>query len=341
MKLHTTTVGVLLGQLSSLATVAQAAQKKIEIPAGGYTFKLSLFDDGRTTPYRVFFADEYLTGSSYRLSADGHVQYFKAGAELYFDRMVQDDNSITFSKKPSESRKHGKGRPEPHDDYDFSSSEANFCTECTEAITATCYSGLPEFCTMVDRSILGNDGLQSMRALCHNYKEVCTIVEDSCHYLCGDMDHELVNAATITAIAASATGFDERPGQASGDHGCGKYGCLPVLATDGITDDVESRWSCAEDIVPDGGQCEIEFTFSHPQNLKQLQVDFWKGEERTRTLKVKINGEKFGEFDSHPGSVTSYFDVIAYDVHTVTLESLGLDTDEWISLLEVIFMVEP
>lgn len=50
---------------------------------------------------------------------------------------------------------------------------------------------------------------------------------------------------------------------------------------------------------------------------------------------VKINGEKVGEFDSHPGSVTSYFDVIAYDVHTVTLESLGLDTDEWISLLEV------
>lgn len=185
MKLHTTTVAVLLGQLSSLATVAQAAQKKIEIPAGGYTFKLSLFDDGRTTPYRVFFADEYLTGSSYRLSADGHVQYFKAGAELYFDRMVQDDHSITFSKKQSESRKHGKGRPEPHDDYDFSSSEAIFCTECTEAIVATCYSGLPEFCTMVDRSILGYDGLQSMRALCHNYEEVCTIVEDSCHYLCG------------------------------------------------------------------------------------------------------------------------------------------------------------
>lgn len=71
MKLPTSTVAALLGQLSALAMVAQAAQKKIEIPAAGYTFKLSLFDDGRTTPYRVFFADEYLTGSSYRLSAEG------------------------------------------------------------------------------------------------------------------------------------------------------------------------------------------------------------------------------------------------------------------------------
>lgn len=185
MKLRTTTVAVLLGQLSALAAVAQAAQKMIEIPAGGYTFKLSLFDDGRTTPYRVFFADEYLTGSSYRLSADGHVQYFKAGAELYFDRTVQDDHSITFSKKPSEGRKHGKGRGGPHDDYHYPSSEEPFCTQCTEAIASICYSGLPEFCTMVDQSNFGYDGLQSMRVVCHNYGEVCTIVEDACHYLCG------------------------------------------------------------------------------------------------------------------------------------------------------------
>lgn len=61
---------------------------------------------------------------------------------------------------------------------------------------------------------------------------------------------------------------------------------MPALAYDGNSDDVESRWSCSEDIVPHGGQCEIEFKFDHPQDVADIQVDFWKGDERTRYLKV-------------------------------------------------------
>lgn len=48
-----------------------------------------------------------------------------------------------------------------------------------------------------------------------------------------------------------------------------------------------------------------------------------------------INGDKVGEFESHPGSVTTSFGIEKDNVHAVTLESLGLDKDEWISLLEV------
>lgn len=86
----------------------------------------------------------------------------------------------------------------------------------------------------------------------------------------------------------TATAFDERPGEAGGEVGCGEDGCLPELAHDGVSDlsDVGSRWSCAEDIVPDGGQCEIEFAFGSPQDIMDVRVAFWKGDERTRSLKV-------------------------------------------------------
>lgn len=101
-----------------------------------------------------------------------------------------------------------------------------------------------------------------------------------------DSDGE-VEAGTVTTIDVTASAYDLRPGGASGDVGCGETGCLPALARDGATDDDdESRWSCAKKVVADGGQCEIEFTFESPQDILDVQVAFWKGDERTRTLKV-------------------------------------------------------
>lgn len=97
-----------------------------------------------------------------------------------------------------------------------------------------------------------------------------------------------VEAGTKTTVSVTATAWDERSGPDSGDSGCGDSGCLPELAHDGIgEEDVESRWSCSKDIVPDGGQCEIEFAFGSPQDIVDVEVDFWKGDERTRTLKVQ------------------------------------------------------
>lgn len=52
-------------------------------------------------------------------------------------------------------------------------------------------------------------------------------------------------------------------------------------------------------------------------------------------LQVKINGERVGEFESTAGAITTSYDIEYYDVRTVILESIGLDTNEWISLLEV------
>ncbi|CAN0231585.1 unnamed protein product [Scytosiphon promiscuus] len=164
---------------------------------------------------------------------------------------------------------------------------------------------------------------------------------DSCSFAMilwprGNDDADFIEAGSKTTVGVTASAYDDRPGESAGDVGCGVSGCLPDLAHDGLgEEDTESRWSCAKEIVPDGGQCEITFTFDSPQDITDVQVAFWKGEERTRTLKVKINGDTFGEYESYPGSTFNSFGIQEDDVHTVTMESIGIDKDDWISLLEV------
>ena len=99
-----------------------------------------------------------------------------------------------------------------------------------------------------------------------------------------DDDSGYVEVGTKTTVSVTATAYDERSGK---DSGCGDDGCLPALAHDGVgEEDIESRWSCSKNIVSGNGQCEIEFTFGNPQDIKDVEVAFWKGDERTRTLKV-------------------------------------------------------
>lgn len=95
-----------------------------------------------------------------------------------------------------------------------------------------------------------------------------------------------VEARTKTSVGVSANAYDTRRGQDRGNVGCGADGCVPALSRDGISSDPESRWSCARKIVPDGGPCEIEFTFADAQDIKDVQVAFYKGDERLRTLEV-------------------------------------------------------
>ena len=96
-----------------------------------------------------------------------------------------------------------------------------------------------------------------------------------------------VEAGTKTNVFVSANAYDSRPGRATGGNGCMDGGCAPELTRDGITADVESRWSCNPSIVPDGGLCVIEFVVEAPQDIMNVQVAFWRGDERTRTLEVR------------------------------------------------------
>lgn len=101
-----------------------------------------------------------------------------------------------------------------------------------------------------------------------------------------------VEVGTKIDVGVSATGYDARPGMTSGEWGCGEAGgsgCAPANTRDDIVSDIESRWSCAAGLVDDGGPCQIEYTFGVPQDIVDIQVAFWKADERTRELEVSYS----------------------------------------------------
>ena len=124
----------------------------------------------------------------------------------------------------------------------------------------------------------------------------CTCVSTS-EIACGDSDgfdcidpdssceENLVEAVTKTTIGVSTNTFDTRVGEALGGVGCGQDGCGPELTRDGSVD-LESRWACAQKLNPGGGLCEIGFVFEDPQDIFEVEVAFFKGDERSRTLQV-------------------------------------------------------
>lgn len=52
-------------------------------------------------------------------------------------------------------------------------------------------------------------------------------------------------------------------------------------------------------------------------------------------MQVKINGDIIGTFESSAGSSFNSFGIVKDNVTDVTLESVGIDPDEYIGLLEV------
>ncbi|CAM9911793.1 unnamed protein product, partial [Ectocarpus sp. 4 AP-2014] len=153
-----------------------------------------------------------------------------------------------------------------------------------------------------------------------------------------------VEVGTKTEVGVSSTAHDVRPGRSSRDVGCGEVGGLGCTATntrDGIFSEVESRWSCSTKLVDDEGPCQIEFTFAEPQTIMDIQVAFWKGNERTRTLEVHMNGEITHTHESYADDTFNTLGVTGTDVSTVMLESVALLSDEWISLIEVLIFVTP
>eukprot|EP00904_Undaria_pinnatifida_P003008 jgi/Undpi1/12708/HiC_scaffold_6.g02376.m1 len=145
----------------------------------------------------------------------------------------------------------------------------------------------------------------------------------------------LVDAGTKTVVTVSTNAYDTRPGADSNDIGCNLDGCLPELARDGNNDDIESRWSCARKIVVEDDACEITFDLEDAQDIKDVQVSFWKKDIRMRKLQVSVNGNDIGSFDSAPDTEYTALGVEADSVTSLTLTSIDLDDDEWISLIEV------
>ncbi|CAN0279349.1 unnamed protein product [Ascophyllum nodosum] len=142
----------------------------------------------------------------------------------------------------------------------------------------------------------------------------------------------LVDAGTKTKVTETANAYDTR----TSGYGCAPDGCEAANTRDG---DFSTRWSCMEDLL-DGKNCEITYTFEEPQDIVRILIAFYKGDERTRELKVKINGSGQYVINSS-GETTEFesFEINADETETLTLEGLDLPGKGWIAITEVQLMV--
>ena len=144
----------------------------------------------------------------------------------------------------------------------------------------------------------------------------------------------LVEVGERTTVKVAANAFDTRTSGA----GCAPDGCEAINTRDG---DLSTRWSCKEDLLG-GTNCEITYTFEEPQDIVRVLIAFFKGDERTRELKVKVNGSDQDVIESS-GETEEFetFELGTEETETLVLEALGLGGDDWISITEVGNLINP
>ena len=99
-----------------------------------------------------------------------------------------------------------------------------------------------------------------------------------------------VEVSTKTDVQVEASAHDVRPGGTEFDVGCGEVGgdgCSAENTLDGVVTDAESRWSCSPMLTDPAAPCQIVYTFAEPQDIVDIQIAFWKGNDRIRTVAVR------------------------------------------------------
>lgn len=147
---------------------------------------------------------------------------------------------------------------------------------------------------------------------------------------------ETVEAGEATTVTVSANAFDERIDA----DGCAPDGCTAGNTRDGDLADV-SRWSCSSELVAAGGggageECQIVYEFSDPQLVYSVAVAFLKGDTRTRSVNINVNGILHTVVESSGTTLgLETFELDAEGVLSLGLESASLAADEFLSILEV------
>ena len=139
----------------------------------------------------------------------------------------------------------------------------------------------------------------------------------------------LQDASKTTTVTTYASAYDTR----TSSPGCSPDGCVAALTRDRSWND-DSRWSCNKDL--DNEQCKITYEFDNAQDIVKMRLKLYKGDERRRTLKITASGG-YKKTITSSGTANGYenFDLDTDETEWLTLESTGLNKDDWISITEV------
>lgn len=150
-----------------------------------------------------------------------------------------------------------------------------------------------------------------------------------------DFVPDLVDASERTDIDTSANAYDAR---VSTIGGCDPGGCAPEFSRDSVIAP-ESRWSCKYDL--EGKPCNLWFRFKEPQDIVELQVAFYKGNERKRAFSVVTfnNSDESGviyQFTSHGDSLGfENFAINTDETYELYITPAEPNYDDWLSITEV------
>ncbi|CAM9294633.1 unnamed protein product, partial [Ectocarpus fasciculatus] len=144
---------------------------------------------------------------------------------------------------------------------------------------------------------------------------------------------DIVEAAEMGTVTATADLYDLRLGDTVG---CDPEGCTAALTRDGDMSE-GSRWSCAPSL---GGLCSISYDLGADRNVEELRLRMYKGDSRTRTVDVSVDGALVTTWTSS-GTTTDWesFDLSGAYGQVVTISGYNQADSEWLSIIETEIMV--
>lgn len=169
MKVYQCATSMALPLLCFLAaehmSTAEAARESMAVEAGGITFSIDRYDDGRSKPYRVTFTEDGVK-STYRFNTAGFVTNIVVGSEKYGVRYESNGDLSEVRRTPDGKRDllvGAEGQNEEAGDgllvggdgqgvrlVDDSHRRLYACDDCVEAWDAVCDDGVPSLCDLVD-----------------------------------------------------------------------------------------------------------------------------------------------------------------------------------------------
>lgn len=146
----------------------------------------------------------------------------------------------------------------------------------------------------------------------------------------------LSSAAAVTevstGITASANGWDTR----TEGYGCAPSGCVADNVLDDSIEDV-SRWSCKAE-ASGVEACELTLVFDEPQDILEIRIALYKGDQRSRSVNVLVDGNLVRTIASS-GTTTAYepYNLTATQATTIVLQAAGVEDNGWLSITGVSF----
>eukprot|EP00903_Cladosiphon_okamuranus_P020463 g18782.t1 len=140
-----------------------------------------------------------------------------------------------------------------------------------------------------------------------------------------------IEASTLATVTVDAPLYDTNLGVANG---CDPAGCVGDLTRDGDATTLESRWSCKPALGAAGSTCLIKYALSDELTLNALNIALFKGNTRTRTMDILVDGQKIVTWTS--SGTTAGFETVELGVTGQNIELQGvLANSEWLSIMEV------